>query len=222
MTAEISDPVGTMRQALLQVIGGARSRAKARRLDLDPDLAQTIFNHFRENKGRCALTGLPFHLLEVGSGKARRPFAPSIDRIDSSSGYTRDNVRLVCQAVNFALNAYGEDTFLEIAKAATAFEGREPEPIAERDPEADRKQKRDYINFIVAESPRLLAAQGGRTLKAELRRQLRALYSGVLPLDEANAYGWAFRRLTTQGVLEPSSGSSDYALRRRWRDREQR
>ena len=31
--------------------------------------------------------------------------------------------------------------------------------------------------------------------------------------DEANAYGWGFRRLTEAGVIEPASGSNFYTLR---------
>jgi hypothetical protein len=61
--------------------------------------------------GRYALKGLRFDLHVVGSFKARRPFTPSLDGIDSAGGYTRNNARLVCQAINFALNADGEDTF---------------------------------------------------------------------------------------------------------------
>ena len=32
--------------------------------------------------GRCAMTGLPFDERQVGTGRARRPFAPSLDRED--------------------------------------------------------------------------------------------------------------------------------------------
>jgi hypothetical protein len=45
------------------------------------------------------------------------PFAPSIDRINPSIGYTKDNIRLVCASVNFALNEFGEDIFRKICKA---------------------------------------------------------------------------------------------------------
>lgn len=43
----------------------------------------------------CALTGIPFE-FEREAAAARRPFAASIDRKDSSVGYSVDNCRLVC------------------------------------------------------------------------------------------------------------------------------
>jgi hypothetical protein len=70
--------------------------------------------------GRCALTGLPFRETQVGSGRARRPYAPSLDRIDPEKHYFLENCRLVLQAVNFALNAWGDDVFFEMATAAAA------------------------------------------------------------------------------------------------------
>lgn len=64
--------------------------------------------------GRCELTGLRFTLENPERARAR-PFFHSLDRIDSSAGYTIDNVRLVCSAANIALNAWGEDVFRELA-----------------------------------------------------------------------------------------------------------
>jgi hypothetical protein len=53
--------------------------------------------------GVCELTGTPFDF----SGRKGNPYAPSLDRIDSSKGYTRDNVRLVCFGLNAAMNVWG-------------------------------------------------------------------------------------------------------------------
>jgi hypothetical protein len=64
------------------------------------------------------LTKLPFRETSVGAGRARRPFAPSLDRIDSRQAYSRRNCRLILQAVNFALNAWGDDVFFAIAEGA--------------------------------------------------------------------------------------------------------
>jgi len=64
------------------------------------------------------LTHLAFRETSVGEGKARRPFAPSLDRIDPGEPCSRRNCRLVLQAVNFALNAWGDDVLLAIAEAA--------------------------------------------------------------------------------------------------------
>jgi len=45
------------------------------------------------------------------------PYSPSIDRKDSSKGYTDDNVRVVLSAVNSALGQYDDKTILPILKA---------------------------------------------------------------------------------------------------------
>lgn len=49
-----------------------------------------------------------------------RAFGPSIDRIDASGGYTKDNVRLVCSGINIALGNRGDATFERIARGYVA------------------------------------------------------------------------------------------------------
>ena len=46
---------------------------------------------WKKGQGRCMLTNLPFRETSVGAGKARRPFAPSLDRINSGQPYNRRN-----------------------------------------------------------------------------------------------------------------------------------
>ena len=53
---------------------------------------------YKEQKGLCAVTNLPMEFSAAKEGK--NSFAVSVDRIDSSKGYTEENVRLVCARVN--------------------------------------------------------------------------------------------------------------------------
>lgn len=62
------------------------------------------------NEGKCGLTQIEFSDKIVGKTK-RRPYAASLDRIDSNEGYTIKNTRLICQAVNMALFVWGDDVF---------------------------------------------------------------------------------------------------------------
>jgi hypothetical protein len=68
-------------------------------------------------EGRCAVSGLEFSEVVVGTGRARKPYAPSLDRIDRSRGYEPDNVRLVTAVANFAMNAWGREPLLDLARA---------------------------------------------------------------------------------------------------------
>lgn len=67
--------------------------------------------------GRCAFSGMPFSLQAYGDGQAKRPFAPSLDRIDRHKPYHRNNVRLVTCVANFAMNAWGDEPVLRMASA---------------------------------------------------------------------------------------------------------
>lgn len=71
--------------------------------------------------GRCMVSGIPFELARF-PGSARRPFAPSLDRIDSRKGYTATNCRLVCVLVNLALNQWGMEPLMRVARNLVARE----------------------------------------------------------------------------------------------------
>lgn len=90
-----------------------RARAASIYCDLSADDIRALGNG---QLWRCALTGTRFSLDRTDSARSR-PFAPSIDRIRSGEGYTKTNCRIVCVAVNLALNEYGELVFRKLAMA---------------------------------------------------------------------------------------------------------
>jgi hypothetical protein len=92
-----------------------------------------------------------------------------------------------------------------------AFEPVEVAPADQR----ERQRKSAYIDHVVREAPKILAGHGDELPKPRMRELLRQSFEGTLPVDEANAYGWGFRRLTEVGASEPASGSSSYQLRQR-------
>jgi hypothetical protein len=73
------------------------------------------FSLFHQAGGKCTLTKIEFDLSPANGRK--RPYAASIDRIDSSLGYTKENCRIISVAMNLALNWYGEEVFEDIAMA---------------------------------------------------------------------------------------------------------
>lgn len=94
--------------------GDIRKNAATRRIQFS--LTRQEFDMLvSRSEGRCMLTGIPFDASPF-TGSMRRPFAPSVDRIDSAQGYHRGNVRLVCVLVNLALNEWGLEPLLRVAR----------------------------------------------------------------------------------------------------------
>jgi len=93
----------------------AENRAKTKDVpfDITPEYMLDLWN---KTDGCCAVTGLTFDLDKSDKGKVN-PYAPSIDRIKPSLGYTRGNVRLICYQLNLAISEYGLDQFDNLVKA---------------------------------------------------------------------------------------------------------
>jgi hypothetical protein len=91
----------------------ARKRGKERRgYELRSEDEQKLV---RRAAGRCAVSDIPLSVKKYGAQKA--PFAPSLDRIDSSKPYSLENCRIVCTSVNFAMNEWGTWAFDRVARA---------------------------------------------------------------------------------------------------------
>ena len=116
--APARDPL--MTRWLQKLVPGSRRRAA--RVGLPHHLAEHHGRRlFEQQGGVCAISGLPFSLTQFPGVLVKHPFAPSLDRISSHGGYTGDNVRLVCIAVNFGMGQWGEELYLTFARAAVAY-----------------------------------------------------------------------------------------------------
>lgn len=62
----------------------------------------------------CAISKVPFKFDRQGGTSFTNPYAPSVDRIDSSRGYYKDNVHCVLVAINFAKNQMSMESFLSV------------------------------------------------------------------------------------------------------------
>lgn len=102
---------------LIRAIVKAKARAKVKGIGFDLDLEE-LLQMLRNQRHRCALTGLDFQPAEIARAKGlKRPYSISIDRITPGGDYALNNVRLVAIAVNIALLDWGEETFAKIANA---------------------------------------------------------------------------------------------------------
>ena len=113
--------VADRRKWLRKLLANAQRRARKTGLPFDlkadSDFLDALWNH-----GRCSVTGFPFNLERFPDALVKHPFAPSIDRKLSTGGYTKDNVRLVCVAVNFGMGQWGEEVYLTLARKAVENE----------------------------------------------------------------------------------------------------
>lgn len=89
----------------------------ARKRGIDCTLTRDEFGAlWHSANGCCTITGRSLDLDGSERGTFHRnPWAPSIDRIDSRVGYHARNCRIVCVAVNIAINEWGASILHEIA-----------------------------------------------------------------------------------------------------------
>jgi len=85
-----------------------KARAKQRGLEFSLSLS---FLQSRIDSGVCEISGIPFDVSPPEKHGVRRWNCPSIDRIDSSKGYTEDNCRVILYCLNMAFADWGEDVF---------------------------------------------------------------------------------------------------------------
>lgn len=105
----------------------ASSRRNAKRRDIPWRLTNAEAARLWERcGGRCELSGIQFDLGPTVDRGRRRPFAPSLDRIDPRRGYAATNLRLICVVANIALNEWGLEPLLRLAEALT---GQPPRQI---------------------------------------------------------------------------------------------
>jgi hypothetical protein len=89
------------------LIRRCEDRAKENSWEFDLDL-RWLERQYCRQLGRCLKTGI---LLDFESEDPVNLFAPSLDRIDSSKGYTKENTNLVALFWNLAKNKVEDGVF---------------------------------------------------------------------------------------------------------------
>jgi hypothetical protein len=87
-----------------------RAKVKTPDTDLDRGYLENIMGD------GCAISGMPFQYVNP-EDCYHNAFAPSIDRIDSTRGYYRNNVQIILACVNRMKNDMPNDAFLKLWKA---------------------------------------------------------------------------------------------------------
>jgi hypothetical protein len=109
----------TTRGRLVLLFNQVKKRVLERSLPFDIDL-EWLLAQWEQQSGCCALTGLPFDLrrpISQGMSPRPMPLSPSIDQKVAGNGYTRDNARLICTAMNLSLGSWGEGVYETVCMA---------------------------------------------------------------------------------------------------------
>ncbi len=78
-----------------------RCKQRAKRYGYEFNLSKDMIISKLE-KGVCEVTNIPLVITSLDYN----PYAPSVDRIDSSKGYTDDNVQVTCMIYNLCKNQF--------------------------------------------------------------------------------------------------------------------
>lgn len=101
-----------------------RKSAVSRKLQFSLTV-EDVESMLKRSSRRCEVTGIPFSNA-AHDGMRIRPWRASVDRLNSSIGYSPENCRLVCASVNIAMNQFGETFFhslvIKLRKAQRAKE----------------------------------------------------------------------------------------------------
>lgn len=91
-----------------KIYNSMRYRSKKYSQDIDFDI-QYLIDLYNFQNGKCAISGIEMTFL-IGE-YIKIPTNISIDRIDSSKGYIKDNIHLVCTIINTMKNNLTLDDF---------------------------------------------------------------------------------------------------------------
>ena len=107
-----------LRYKLQQALKGTRRRSKEKNIYNDLTLDYLMYL-WEKQSGKCALTGMQM-TYKFYEGRVNTNL--SVDRIDSTKGYSKDNVQLVCMAANQMKNDLPMTEFIEMCEAVLALE----------------------------------------------------------------------------------------------------
>ena len=107
-----------LRYKLQQALKGTKRRSREKNIYNDLTLDYIMYL-WEKQSGKCALTGMQM-TYKFYEGRVNSNV--SIDRIDSTKGYSKDNVQLVCMAANQMKNDLSMTEFIEMCEAALALE----------------------------------------------------------------------------------------------------
>lgn len=121
---------------------------------------EEAWNLFIKQDGKCALTGLPIRMYTYYvARKYRIPITASLDRIDSTKGYTLDNIQWVHKHVQLMKFDLPQTYFIEMCKKVSdhKFTGLEKELLGDNEDEELKKIQKELR--VITDTLHLQAAR---------------------------------------------------------------
>lgn len=104
-----------LRVYLSDVLKTSKQTAKKRKIDCHELDVDFLVELYEQQSGKCAITGIPMTHI---AGHGVVPTNISVDRIDSSIGYVKDNVQLTCRFINHAKMNMSTEQFTDLLHQA--------------------------------------------------------------------------------------------------------
>ncbi len=102
------------------IIRSIRARSKQKGFDNVDLTAEYLVELYEKQQRKCALTGWKM-TTTVGQGNVFSNV--SVDRVESSKGYTKNNIQLVCRAANGFKNSLTTKQFVSLCKSVCKLHG---------------------------------------------------------------------------------------------------
>ena len=117
---------GYMKKLIKEAKNNINKRAKDIKFEIK---LNDILELYKKQNGICALSGIKMTHIGYGEKKTQKRrfvnlFNISIDRIDSNKDYTKDNIQLVCAAINFMKQDYDLRDFIFLCKSVSMHSSR--------------------------------------------------------------------------------------------------
>ena len=91
------------------------AQKRSTKFNFEFDLTKEWIKEKLDN-GICELSGEKFAYKNETHKSFYNPFSPSIDRINNSKGYLKENCRMILTCINFGINEWGLDLYTKIAE----------------------------------------------------------------------------------------------------------
>lgn len=92
-------------------LAAIKARCKRKNIPCEVDV-KYLWELYQKQNGQCVLSGWDIKLKY--SNRTGEQQTASLDRIDSSKGYTKDNVQWVHNDINKAKNKFDQDEFIQM------------------------------------------------------------------------------------------------------------